>query len=115
MRNGALSKITYPTGGSMSYDFEPNTTWISTTRYTNIFRSSYSVGYNGNNNAAYNNVTFTNNHYQITISNNTCPTGYAYVCSHSMDQKDRRVSHVFFDCRWRAVYNWGNANSRGNL
>lgn len=75
MRNGALSKITYPTGGSNSYDFEPNTTWISTTRYTNVLRNTYTVGYDGNNNAAYNGVTLTNNHYQITVSNNTCPSG----------------------------------------
>lgn len=73
MQHGALTKITYPTGGSTTYEFEGHTTYISATRHTPEFRYSFSVGYDGNNSATYTNKSFSGNHYKVTLSNNTCP------------------------------------------
>jgi hypothetical protein len=49
MRAGALNKITYPTGGSSTFDFEPNTvyTTIAQEQYNNV--ASLSIGFDGSN------------------------------------------------------------------
>ncbi|WP_162915396.1 hypothetical protein [Paraflavitalea soli] len=73
MQQGALAKIIYPTGGYTAYQFEPNRTWISTTRYNETFRYSYSVGYDGSNTASFTNLSFSNNYYRVVKSNSACP------------------------------------------
>ena len=75
MQNGALTQIHYPTGGFTSMEFEPHATWVNTTQYTPFPRNYYSVGYDGNSSAQFPNVAFTNNNYQVTISNAACPSG----------------------------------------
>lgn len=73
MLSGALTKITYPTGGNTSFEFEPHTTFVSTTRYSEVHRGSYSVGYDGNYTAFWNNIPFSGNTYRITLTNGSCP------------------------------------------
>ena len=75
MLNGALTQIRYPTGGFTAMEFEPHTTWVNTTQSTPFPRYYYSVGYDGNANAQFSNVAFTNNRYQVTINNAACPSG----------------------------------------
>src|SRR4030095_11603852 len=75
MQNGVLTQISYPTGGFTAFEFEPHTTWVNTTQNTPVFRYSYSVGYDGNTVHDYLNVAFSNNHYQITLSNAAGPRG----------------------------------------
>ncbi len=58
MQSGALTKITYPTGGSTLFEFEANTTWVSDTKYIETYDRGFSVGYDGNNNATYTNLSF---------------------------------------------------------
>lgn len=78
MRGGTLNKITYPTGGSTDFEFEANTTWVNAPVQTLVQTGSYQVGYNANNEAIYTNVSFTANHYRVTITNNNCSPGYSY-------------------------------------
>lgn len=73
MQYGTLTKITYPTGGSDNFEFEPNTTWVTATRYDEQYGSGYSVGYDGNNSAYWNNLAFSGNYYRVVMSNATCP------------------------------------------
>ena len=73
MLSGALTKITYPTGGNSSFEFEPHTTYVSTVRYNEVNRGSYSVGYDGSYTAFWNNIPFSGNNYRITITNGPCP------------------------------------------
>lgn len=69
MRAGSLNKIIYPTGGSSSFEFEPNTTWLSYPVYNKIFRYGFSMGYDGNNTVVVRNYTFSNNPYRIRLTN----------------------------------------------
>lgn len=73
MLNGALTKIVYPTGGYTAYEFEPNRTWISTTRYMETYRYGYSVGYSGNLTASYSNMVLSGNYYRVVMVNGPCP------------------------------------------
>jgi len=74
MENGALTKITYPTGGSTTFEFEPNTTWINTTIYSKEQRGNvYDAGFSSSNQSVdYNNIPFTTNHYEFELKNHTC-------------------------------------------
>lgn len=73
MLSGALTKITYPTGGNSSFEFEPHNTYVSTVRYTEVHRGSYSVGYDGSYTSYWNNIPFSGNTYRIVITNGACP------------------------------------------
>jgi YD repeat-containing protein len=50
MVNGTLTKVTYPTGGSSSFEFEPNTTWIIYTKYENQSAGGVAAGRNAGGN-----------------------------------------------------------------
>lgn len=73
MLSGALTKISYPTGGNSSFEFEPHTTYVSAIRYTEVHRGSYNVGYSGSYTAYWDNIPFSGNNYRITITNGPCP------------------------------------------
>lgn len=77
MANGALTKITYPTGGTDDFTFEPNQARVNTTRYSLQSEArSYSVGYDGGYTQEWAGQVFTGNQqYQIILSNTTCGTG----------------------------------------
>ena len=89
MENGTLTEIKYPMGGSSVFEFEPNTTWVNATVYNPIYRNTYSVGYDGGGSYDINNVSFTTNHYNVTLANNSCPSNTpgcsAYVSVLSLD------------------------------
>jgi hypothetical protein len=71
MRAAALQKITYPTGGSTSLEYEPNRTWVSYNKYDNGSGFSTAVGYD-NNNSSTTYQTFTANTYKIKLTNAAC-------------------------------------------
>ncbi len=75
MRGGTLQQITYPTGGSTSFEYEANTTWLSYTDNIPTFRFSTSVGYDGSSQMIYNDKVFSANPYQIKLSNSACQVG----------------------------------------
>jgi hypothetical protein len=76
MQNGALTKITYPTGGTDDFTFEPNQARVSGTKYSLQSVSSYPVGYDGRNTQEWTGQVFTGNEkYQLILSNETCGTG----------------------------------------
>jgi hypothetical protein len=81
MRAGGLRKITYPTGGSTDYEFEPNTTFVSYNTYTKIPSFVMSMGYDG-----YNPVTethvFNSNPYSVKLRN-TNAGGQSYFSAPS--------------------------------
>ncbi|HYE55866.1 MAG TPA: hypothetical protein VD996_13530, partial [Chitinophagaceae bacterium] len=47
MRGGALKKITYPTGGSTEFEFEPHKTWVSYITYSESSIANKTIGYDG--------------------------------------------------------------------
>jgi hypothetical protein len=47
MRGGALQTMTYPTGGSTTFEFEPNTTFCNFTQYTKANAGGGAVGFGG--------------------------------------------------------------------
>jgi YD repeat-containing protein len=71
MRAASLQKITYPTGGSTSLEFEPNHTWISYNKYDKVYRFGTAVGYD-NNNSSTTYQTFSANTYKIKLTNAAC-------------------------------------------
>lgn len=75
MRGGTLNKITYPTGGSTDYEFEPHNTWVNATVYNLVDRGYYNGGQGQTNQTIYSNVSLSANHYRITIVNDPCPSG----------------------------------------
>ncbi|MEQ1676217.1 MAG: hypothetical protein ABL876_05940 [Chitinophagaceae bacterium] len=94
MRGGALNKITYPTGGSTDFEFEPNTTWVNATVYSLVQTGYYGVGYNQNNTALYPNINFTANHYRVTITNNNCSAPYSYCpAAVYLESNDGNISY----------------------
>jgi YD repeat-containing protein len=71
MRAASLQKITYPTGGSTSLEFEPNRTWLSYNKYNAQSGFSTAVGYD-NNNSTTTYQTFSANTYKIKLTNAAC-------------------------------------------
>jgi hypothetical protein len=68
MRDGSLQKISYPTGGSTTFDYEPHDTYGSMTTTNSVYRTSPSVGYDGQ--TFYSTTyTFTSNLYQVNLFN----------------------------------------------
>lgn len=69
MRGGTLQKITYPTGGSTSFEFEANATFCNYNTYVSTSTSSMSVGYDGSSNPITTQMTFSGNSYSLTLTN----------------------------------------------
>jgi YD repeat-containing protein len=71
MKCGSLNKITYPTGGSTEFDFEPHNTPVSYLKYTANYLQGISMGYGGNQNTQYFNITFATNVHKFRVSNSS--------------------------------------------
>jgi hypothetical protein len=71
MRGGTLRKITYPTGGTADFEYEPNKAWVSYNRHNRVYRFSTAVGYD-NNNSSTTYQPFSGNPYQVKLSNPNC-------------------------------------------
>ena len=71
MRGGTLYKITYPTGGSAEYEYEPNRAWVSYNRYNKEYRFNTAVGYDNNNTSTTYQALSANPH-QIKLNNQNC-------------------------------------------
>jgi hypothetical protein len=100
MENGALIKITYPTGGSDDFTFEPNQARVNTTKYSLQGEPrSYSVGYDGGYTQEWTGQAFTGNQqYQIILSNSTCRTGTNCIASYMIkDVNGSIVSSSYAD------------------
>lgn len=69
MRGGAIKKITYPTGGSAEYVYEPNDTWVSSLQWTDQERGSIKVGYGTSNETTTEMVNFNNKPYKFVLNN----------------------------------------------
>ncbi|PWS29302.1 hypothetical protein DHW03_05655 [Pedobacter yonginense] len=73
MQNGALTKVTYPTGGFTNFEFEANQAKVNALRYNLEYVNSYWVGYNGSYILDWPNVTFTGDEaYELMFSNTDC-------------------------------------------
>lgn len=69
MRAGALSQITYPTGGSTQFNFEANDTYCNYTTYTSQ-SYGFSAGYDGSSrDTSYFSTPATSGVYQIILTN----------------------------------------------
>jgi YD repeat-containing protein len=69
MRGGTLQKITYPTGGSVEYEFEPNETYVSYQEWEEDAVLSMSAGYDGSNSWVSQTNTISGNPHQVYFSN----------------------------------------------
>jgi YD repeat-containing protein len=82
MRAASLQNITYPTGGSTSFEFEPNRTWVSYNKYDKQYRFSTAVGFDNNNSSvSYQNLN--TNTYKVKLNNAACAYP-ATVCGASV-------------------------------
>jgi hypothetical protein len=73
MLNGALTKVTYPTGGSTVFEFEPNRAKVNATKYNLEYVASYWTGFDGSSAINWPNVVFTGNEtYELKFSNSDC-------------------------------------------
>jgi hypothetical protein len=93
MRGGTLSSIQYPTGGQSVFEFEPNRTRVSYTRYTPEYRFSTAVGYD-NNNTQTSMQTLSGNPYKVRLSNGSCTYG-ASSCAASVQVFNSSNALVF--------------------
>lgn len=78
MRGGSLRKITYPTGGSSVFEFEPNTTWINYNKPVATLRHTFSVSYDGSPYPATQYITCSGNPYKFKLVNSAAG-GDAFV------------------------------------
>lgn len=69
MENGALKKITYPTGGYSEFEFEQNYTWVNYNHSEWQYRFSINAGYDGSSLTVPQNQVFTSNSYRLNFSN----------------------------------------------
>jgi hypothetical protein len=69
MACGTLHQITYPTGGNTIFDFESNDTYGSQTTYSVPSKLNMTAGYSQTTLSSTNNYTFTNDSYQVVMSN----------------------------------------------
>ena len=95
MRYGALSKITYPTGGSTEFDFEANTTWVDYNKYNYTYRFGLGVGHSGGSNHNIQNFTFTGNTYKVVLNNPDCSEDPS-LCGASLTIKNQSGVQVFY-------------------
>jgi YD repeat-containing protein len=73
MQEGALNKVTFPTGGNTLFEFEANRARVDALRYSLTFINNYSVGFDGSYTQEFNNVSFTGSEkYELTFVNSTC-------------------------------------------
>lgn len=70
MRGGALSRISYPTGGFTDFNFESNDTWAVSTVTNPVARFQMVLGYSNNSPTLTQSQTFTGNSYRISLINN---------------------------------------------
>ncbi|MCS3795085.1 RHS repeat domain-containing protein [Niastella sp. OAS944] len=79
MRGGALQKITYPTGGTTQFDYEPHKVAVNYVKYDKVPRGGPNGGYDGHNgwlgdggsNPFAVMMTFTGNPYEMSIYNSS--------------------------------------------
>lgn len=69
MRGGALKKITYPTGGHSLFEFEPNYTWVSYSKYLWQSRFNQTAGYDGNSSPVISYQAFSGGKYKMVFTN----------------------------------------------
>jgi hypothetical protein len=69
MRAGTINKITYPTGGNTEFEFEAHSTPVSYTKYNSNYLSSFSTGYDGNQNTQNFSVSFNTTVHKFMIAN----------------------------------------------
>ncbi|MBB5620112.1 YD repeat-containing protein [Pedobacter cryoconitis] len=87
MQQGALNKITYPTGGIATFEFEANRAKVNAVRYNLQYFQQYSVGFSGNPNNEFTNIAFSGNEkYQIIFSNTQCQNGVNCTASYNIYQ-----------------------------
>lgn len=80
MRGGALQKITYPTGGNTTLNFEANDTYASTQRYNSVSAFSPYIGFGYTGISKTESHILTANPYTISFSNTTTGlTGYLEI------------------------------------
>jgi len=76
MQNGALTRITYPTGGFTDFEFEPNRAKVNAVRYNLTYFKDFWVGYNGGYTNDWPNIVFSGNEkYELIFSNSECGSG----------------------------------------
>ncbi len=68
MRGGALKRVTYPTGGFTDFEFEPNKTYVSFSKYTKNQAASISVGFSAPAFSSESNVNLTAGSYELKIN-----------------------------------------------
>jgi hypothetical protein len=78
MRGGTLKKITYPTGGNTTFEFEPNKVWLSYLKYNETYRFDFSMGYDGNQWPVSRTDVYSGNPYKFIVTNSAAG-GNAYL------------------------------------
>ncbi len=79
MRNGSLSRITYPTGGYTDFDFESHSTWVSYIRKLWEYKFGLSAGYDGSSNWNTSTQSLNGGVYRIDFSNPTSIGSQAFL------------------------------------
>ncbi len=79
MRNGSLSRITYPTGGYSDFDFESHTTRVSYIRKLWEYKFGLSAGYDGSTNWNTSTQSLNGGIYKIEFSNPTSIGSQAFL------------------------------------
>ena len=87
MRAGTIKEIIYPTGGKTTFEFEPHTTWVSSTRFNENFLFSNTMGFDGGSTPVEQYHTLAANYHKFTLQNTPCPTGYENYVSCTADLK----------------------------
>ncbi len=98
MRASALKEIIYPTGGKTEFEFEPHTTWVSSTKYNENFIFSMQMGFDGGSSTITQYQTLNANYHKITIQNTDCPPGYQtwVTCLSSLRIYNASNQEVFY-------------------
>jgi len=78
MLNGALTKITYPTGGYAEFEFESNRAKVDAVNYNLVYDKQIWVGFDGSYSKEWQNQVFTGNEkYQLIFANTACGSSVA--------------------------------------
>lgn len=98
MQEGTLNKVTYPTGGYTTLEFEANKAKVDAVRYNLQYVTQYSVGFDGGSTKEWPNVSLTGNEkYELTFVNNQCATGITNCTA----------TYNIYDSGGNSVYNGG--------